>query len=119
MMNSKKTNIIIILGFLYFSLSAFSSQLDQKPLLTNRPITHFNVNFESTPTLIAIVSDQSTVIVKVQKNIQPTKTPKPTSTPPVIPPPADPGATSVMIILAVLMVMVILFGFWLNRRRVF
>jgi hypothetical protein len=50
---------------------------------------------------------------------QPTRTPKPTSTPPVIPPPASPASTGLMILLATLVMAVILGGIWINRRRVF
>lgn len=50
---------------------------------------------------------------------QPTRTPRPTSTPPVIPPPPSPTSTGVMILLASLVMAVILGGIWINRRRVF
>lgn len=119
MLKLNKSIFILILGILYFSISAFSAQFHQIPSSPDRPIMHFRDSINKTPVSSIFDYSQSTVIYKAQKTLQPTKTPKPTSTPPVIPPPADPSATSVMIILAVFMVMVILFGFWLNRRRVF
>jgi hypothetical protein len=50
---------------------------------------------------------------------KPTRTPRPTSTPPTIPPPQDPGATRMMVGFGVLIVIVILFGLWLNRKNAF
>jgi hypothetical protein len=50
---------------------------------------------------------------------QPTRTPRPTSTPPAIPPPASPTSTSIMILLATLVMAIILAGLWINRRRAF
>jgi hypothetical protein len=49
---------------------------------------------------------------------QPTRTPRPTATPVIVPPPADPTSSNLMIILAGLIVLVILLGLWINRRRV-
>lgn len=49
----------------------------------------------------------------------PTRTPRPTGTPPVIPPPADPTSTNLLIIFAAVIVTIILLGIWINRRRAF
>ncbi len=48
---------------------------------------------------------------------RPPRTPGPTSTPPTIPPPQDPGTTQLMVAFGLLVVLVILFGVWLNRNR--
>ncbi len=48
-----------------------------------------------------------------------THTPKPTSTPLAIPPSSDPRMGNFMILFGVLIVLVILAGVWLNRRRAF
>jgi cyanophycinase len=49
----------------------------------------------------------------------PTRTPRPTPTPVVVPPASNPGTTHTLAISGVLVVLVIIFGLWLNRRRVF
>jgi hypothetical protein len=50
--------------------------------------------------------------------IQATRTPRPTATPVIVPPPADPTSSNLMIVFAGLIVVVILLGVWINRRRV-
>ena len=70
------------------------------PTLTPRPT--FTPTITSTPT-------QSPV---------PTKKVKPTSTPIVIPPPSDPLTRTTMIIFGVSIVLVIILGIWINRRRI-
>jgi hypothetical protein len=100
------------------ALSAFSSQTKQS-LITAKSHMAFQADNRTKSTVVATDSVQIASEAKHPKNILSTKTPKPTGTPPVIPPPADPGATNMMIGLAILPVIVILFGFWLNRRRVF
>ncbi len=99
-------------------LSAFSFQSNQNSMKFQSQNAIQAIE-NATPTVIALESDQVVAQVKHQKNNVATKTPKPTGTPPVIPPPADPGASNMMIGLAILPVIVILFGFWLNRQRVF
>lgn len=118
MSHFNKLSIVLLLVFILFSLSAFSFQTNQNlhTLLSSKSIQAAD---NQTPTVSLSISMQPTATVKNNKNAQPTKTPRPTSTPPVIPPPADPGASTVMIGLAIMAVSVILFGFWLNRRRIF
>lgn len=48
---------------------------------------------------------------------RPTRTPGPTNTPIPIPPPQDPGVTQMMVAFGILVVLVILFGVWLNRKN--
>lgn len=48
----------------------------------------------------------------------PTSTPRPTATPIPTPPPADPGTTNLMVTLSTIIIVIILVGVWLNRRRV-
>jgi hypothetical protein len=48
----------------------------------------------------------------------PTKTPRPTHTPVPTPPPSDPGRSNIMVGLSTLIVVIILIGVWLNRRKV-
>jgi len=54
-------------------------------------------------------------IAKVQS--EPTKTPRPTITPPTIPPPQNEAQTNMMILFMALAVMVVILGLWLNRER--
>jgi hypothetical protein len=46
-----------------------------------------------------------------------TKPPRPTITPPIIPPPANPNQTNLMVGIIIFIVFVILFAVWLNRKR--
>ncbi len=114
----KNLYVLSLLGLAVFSMSAFAQQANQKIIALP---SHNSIQAvdNSTPTTVLLGAAQPTPTVKNHKNIQPTKTPKPTGTPPVIPPPADPGASNLMVGLAILSVIVILFGFWLNRQRVF
>ena len=50
-----------------------------------------------------------------KKNPAPTRTLRPTSTPVSIPPPANPNATSLMILFGLIAVIVVIVGVWLNR----
>lgn len=114
----KKTFALSLIVFLLLSMSAFRIRANHS---TVSPASHISILPEGKPQATAI-ADQSLQPVapeKKPKNNLPTKTPKPTGTPPVIPPPADPGATNLMIGFALTSVIVILFGFWLNRQRVF
>jgi len=77
----------------------------QRPLALQEP--------SATPTPIPAPSD--TPEPKPQR--RPTRTPGPTSTPLTIPPPQDPGTTQMMLAFGLLVVLVILFGVWLNRSR--
>lgn len=49
----------------------------------------------------------------------PTRTPRATATPPTIPPASDPDTSHIMVLVGALVVIVIVFGIWLNRSRVF
>ena len=51
------------------------------------------------------------------KKVKPTRTPKPTITPPAIPPPQDDSQTNLMILFGVLTVIIIIIGVWINRGR--
>jgi hypothetical protein len=46
------------------------------------------------------------------------KPPRPTPTPLLIPPPANPATTNSIIGMSVIMISVILFGLWINRRKI-
>jgi hypothetical protein len=50
---------------------------------------------------------------------EPTRAPRPTSTPIAIPPPSDPGTIQLMVIFGILVVLVVIFGLLLNRNQVF
>ena len=52
------------------------------------------------------------------KQGRPTRTPRPTATPPVIPPSADPAEMNLVVAFGVLSVIIVLVGVWINRRRV-
>ena len=50
---------------------------------------------------------------------QPTRTPRPTPTPLVIPPPADPNSSNLIVLLGILSVLIVLVGVWLNRKQLY
>jgi hypothetical protein len=52
-----------------------------------------------------------------KKNLAPTRTPRPTTTPMPIPPSANPNATTLMIIFGLIAVIVVIVGVWLNRSE--
>lgn len=114
----KKTFTLSLITLLLLSLSAFTNRANKS---TIPPQSHNYFQAADNPKVTAVAqgSIQSSAPEKKQKINQPTKTPKPTGTPPVIPPPADPGASNIMVGLALVSVIIILFGFWLNRQRVF
>lgn len=114
----KKTFFLWLIALLLLSLSAFTNHANKTPLPL-RSNNSFQPTEHPKATAIGDSSIQSVAAEKKQKNNQPTKTPKPTGTPPVIPPPADPGASNLLIGMALVAVIIILFGFWLNRQRVF
>ncbi len=49
---------------------------------------------------------------------RPTRTPRPTATPLVIPPPSDPVKTNQMVVMGSFVVLVIVFGILINRKRI-
>jgi len=57
--------------------------------------------------------------------ISPIKTPKPNSpsrptpTSVPVPPPSDPRTTQLMVLFGILIVTIVIFGIWLNRRKIF
>lgn len=64
-------------------------------------------------------SNQTTIATPTTENGKQIKqkTPRPTPTPLLIPPPADPNTTNLMICFSLIMISVILFGLWINRRK--
>jgi hypothetical protein len=48
-----------------------------------------------------------------------TRTPRSTPAPIPTPPPSDPDTTQLIVLFGVLVVLVILLGIWLNRKRIF
>lgn len=50
---------------------------------------------------------------------RPSNTPRPTPTPLTVPPPSNPDTTYLMVFFGTLMVLVVIFGIWINRKRVF
>jgi hypothetical protein len=62
--------------------------------------------------------EASTINLENQKK-QPTRTPRPTPTPLVIPPPADPNSSNLIVLLGILSVLIVLVGVWLNRKRLY
>lgn len=114
----KKTFFIWLISLSVLSLSASIKPINEKTY-QQKSGNFYQVSDKPQKTASLDNPNQSKAPEKKQKNNQPTKTPKPTATPPVIPPPADPGASNAMVGLALVSVIVILFGFWLNRQRVF
>lgn len=53
----------------------------------------------------------------VKQNPTPTRKPRPTSTPIAIPPAASPGATTLMILVSLIAVIVVIVGVWMNRSE--
>ena len=69
----------------------------------------------SSPTPVPLEIVQTPVPTKKIPKGQ-TRTPRPTATPPDIPPPADPNQAKLMIFFSIVAVSIILIGVWLNRR---
>jgi hypothetical protein len=77
---------------------------------SNQPL--FNESLDETED----VTSTPTVTPPSQKKIPaPTHTLRPTSTPVPIPPPANPSATSLMILFGLIAVIVVVVGVWINR----
>ena len=60
------------------------------------------------------VEETATTIIDI---VKPTRTPRPTITPPVIPPPQSASQTNLMIIFVILAVLIVIVGVWINRER--
>ena len=71
----------------------------------------------STSTPLPPTEPAQTPLPTATRGRAPTKTPRPTITPPVIPPPGNPEQANLMILLAIFSVLVVLLGVWLNRRH--
>jgi hypothetical protein len=72
-----------------------------------------------TSTLIPTITAPVEPPTETPEPPDPTRTPKPTSTPIATPPPADPETINMMIIFGVIAVIVIIIGVWINRQRTF
>ncbi|MCI0520729.1 MAG: hypothetical protein L0Z70_10815 [Chloroflexi bacterium] len=80
------------------------------------PATSFPATPAFTPTQTLLAELTATPLPSTP---DPTRTPRPTPTPLLVPPPSDPDTTHLMVIFGVIAVTVVLFGIFLNRRRVF
>ena len=56
-------------------------------------------------------------VTPTKSSIKPTRTPRPTITPPAIPPPQDVSQTNLMIVFVILAVVIVVIGIWINRER--
>jgi cyanophycinase-like exopeptidase len=70
-----------------------------------------------TPLPTSTATASPTVTPTATRTHRPTRTPRPTATPPVIPPPSNPDTNQWMVGFSVLIVVIILFGMLINRRR--
>ncbi len=84
------------------------------PALPTATYTQHVVTPTDTPTPAPTFT--STPVPTETQRIRPTATIKPTHTPPPIPPPPDPARMNFMIVITIFMVVIILFGIWLNRE---
>jgi hypothetical protein len=74
---------------------------------------------EPATTYTNLASDHKLAIsVKIGTNEPKPKPPRATPTPLLIPPPANPATTNSIIGMSVIMICVILFGLWINRRKI-
>ncbi len=73
----------------------------------------------STPTPTVTSSPSPTLPTTEEPSIEvtTTKTPRSTSTPPVIPPSANPHSANIMIAISLLLAVIVFLGAWLNRQR--
>ena len=91
---------------------------DSIPEAAPTPIIH-------TPTITPLPTSTLTPSPTLTPTTVPTETPAPTQrikatpTPLIIPPPSDPGTRATMVSLGVFIVLVIVAGIWINRRRIF
>jgi hypothetical protein len=94
------------------NVAAFSDDLTAIFILGgDQTITTLTATGTSTPQSI------SPSATSTQRKVA-TRTPRPTKTPAVIPPPADPVRSNWMIAIAILAVIVVFIGLWINWRRV-
>ena len=56
-------------------------------------------------------------VTPTRSSSKPTRTPRPTITPPAIPPPQDVSQTNLMIVFVILAVVIVVVGIWINRER--
>jgi len=89
-------------------IDVFGPGTNIPPMLLSLPSTE-NQQPTSTPILATESPEDS--------QEKPTRTPKPTATPPTIPPPQNFSQTNLMILFVVLAVIVVIIGVWLNRER--
>lgn len=54
-----------------------------------------------------------------EPNREPTRAPRPTPTPIPVPPPTSQNTIQMLVVSGVLVVAVVIFGLWLNRKRLF
>ena len=71
----------------------------------------------STPEWTAIPTIQSQSTINQPKIKNPTRTPRPTTVPPRVPPPTDPKLLNLIILFGLLIIIVVLLALWLNHRR--
>ncbi len=87
------------------------------PVQASTPIL---VTATATPLPTATITASPTVTLTPTPTRRPTRTPRPprpTATPPIIPPPSNPNMNQLMIAFGTLIIIIIIFGLLLNRSR--
>lgn len=101
-------------------LSFQAADQNAEPLAANTPalptatFTQQVITPSLTPSPTATFT--ATPIPTETPRVRPSATIKPTQTPPPIPPAPDPARMNFMVVITVIMVIIILFGVWLNRQ---
>lgn len=70
-----------------------------------------------TPLPTSTSTPTPTATATATRTHRPTRTPRPTATPPIVPPPSDPNLNQWLIAFGTLIIIIILFGLLLNRRK--
>jgi hypothetical protein len=99
------------------SLRPDINNLSSIPAQASTPIL---VTATSTPLPTATITPSPTVTLTPTPTRRPTRTPRPprpTATPPQVPPPSNPNMNQLMITFGTLIIIIIIFGLLLNRRR--
>lgn len=79
---------------------------------TNKQSTSAEGNLKITPT-------QSSTAIIPTETPRPSNQSRPTATPIPVPPPSDPRTIQLMALFGILIMAIVIYGIWINRRKLF